>query len=897
MKWTPFADIDPDIKLALQRRKRRLINRNLKEYSKTSFIKVWPVSLIELSTTDEDFKGLSDTDKTNAAADRYVLGMQAGGVKDPLSSYKNKYNRPAAGITGLSVQYEGFSGKGLVKMQLKGVINTLEDLDIYKPILFSPGKYWVLEWGYLPDPDKKSGDGIHNNVINTGTITDLYAAKDMIAIFDEVEKHRVTTKGTAEIQVAVVNNYEYTLNAAGSFEFTVDFTGNSTLFKNFQTGAVGSGFRAEAATMTYEDGTPLTKTEREEALARYKKNPSLASAEKITIIYPGEEEKPQQKFYKGDQRSGLLKAVSSFVGSPLPMAGDSMVQGIEEKFKAATPNDFFRNLKTYIQECYKVTTTDVEPKNPWTQLGHHGQRQYSHEEKLKRYGMYYEVVPGAVNQAGQKFDYGVFNNEIGPYVTWGWFEDNILNVVYGKNRDKTHPIKWESIDQDGIPLPLNSHKYLYTTTPDKLIIPGRMPDMLENKWDSEEGDLPKGVYAESLEDNTTMGSTPIPTPEYMAGTLLQDLRTQGFENFREEQAEAQVLDPGLKVESIFGAYHPIVHDYIRISEAALGFDEDISIQAFESDAVGGGLADLTGLDKNEIAGLVGYATEVDLYDKREVFFRAKSDLRGSIRRLVLHYSLIQESFINAATPLEGLKTLLNKIEGMGYKGFWDFKVFEVDDKIGVYEKNSLTAAGDYAIEKVKNQIIDSTLQLETPPIGDTFVFPTWNKDGGFVLNQNLTVKMPSSTMLAMVYGNSLAGQAALQNKSFGDDDSAQLFSIISAGKSTIQKINVDPGFQGSLIDVVKHIDESGEKQTTKIGIRKTWDKIKSQKQPNKKAAVKYKFVGAKSIPIDAVEGSIFERGVSIDAYGIMYDNVKQVIELEITKNLGAVRRAVEKNIR
>ena len=86
MKWTPFADIDPDIKLALQRRKRRLINRNLKEYSKTSFIKVWPVSIIELSTTDEDFKGLSDTDKTNAAADRYVLGMQAGGIKDPLSS-------------------------------------------------------------------------------------------------------------------------------------------------------------------------------------------------------------------------------------------------------------------------------------------------------------------------------------------------------------------------------------------------------------------------------------------------------------------------------------------------------------------------------------------------------------------------------------------------------------------------------------------------------------------------------------------------------------------------------------------------------------------------------------------------------------------------------------------
>ena len=325
MKWTPFADIDADIKLALQRRKLRISNRNLKEYSKTSFIKVWPVSLIELSTTDEDFKGLSDTDKTNAAADRYVLGMQAGGVKDPLSSYKNKYNRPAAGITGLSVQYEGFSGKGLVKMQLKGVINTLEDLDIYKPILFSPGKYWVLEWGYLPDPDKKSGDGIHNNVINTGTITDLYAAKDMIAIFDEVEKHRVTTKGTAEIQVAVVNNYEYTLNAAGSFEFTVDFTGNSTLFKNFQTGAVGSGFRAEAATFTDAAGNALTKKEFDE-LANLATKPE---ADELDIT----------KF------SDLQTVATDNLNVALGV--ETMNLDIVEKFKASTPADFFKNLNTF----------------------------------------------------------------------------------------------------------------------------------------------------------------------------------------------------------------------------------------------------------------------------------------------------------------------------------------------------------------------------------------------------------------------------------------------------------------------------------------------------------------------------------------------------------------------
>ena len=117
--------------------------------------------------------------------------------------------------------------------------------------------------------------------------------------------------------------------------------------------------------------------------------------------------------------------------------------------------------------------------------------------------------------------------------------------------------------------------------------------------------------------------------------------------------------------------------------------------------------------------------------------------------------------------------------------------------------------------------IDSKQQDDTPPLGEVFVFPTWNKDGGFVLNQNLTVKMPSGKMLAMVYGSSLEGKKAIQNKAFGDGVDAQLFSVISAGKTDPQKVKVEPGFQGSEIDVVKHIDESGEKQTTKIGIRKT----------------------------------------------------------------------------
>jgi len=916
MRQELFTDIDPPIKQALQRRKRRVNKRKLYEYSKSAFIRVFPLSFLELAKENEY--------TTLEAAEKYVLGVQhTDPVRDPVSSYTKKYkgkdntgaeitygyNRPVPGITGLSVQYEGFSGKGLVKMQLKGVINTLEDLDIYKPVLFSPGKYWCLEWGYLPDTDKEFGDGITDNLITIENVTTLYETENIEGIFELVEDHRRTTKGTSEIQIAVVNNYEYTLNAAGSFEFVVDFMGNSTLFKNLQSGAVGSGFKSETATMTDADGNPLTEEQ-------YK-----ALMNMVASIEPKELD---AEAFKQDARAQAQTIIGDNLRVDVGIEGGMNLE-IVEKFKASTSNDFFKNLKNYIIECYKSTGKDTTPEYTFgvnKSLKMQGvlpaeEAHGNSELNVKKYGMYYEAEKTAITQAGQKFDYNAFNNEIGPYVTWGWFEDNILNVVYSKNKDTSKPMKWESIDQDGIPLPLNSHKYLYTTTPDKLIIPGRMPDILEQKFAITEptafdapiqrGDfvdvmviqtgenLKKtgeqiGADAAAYKDQKNKGELTEWQKNYLAtrgeygteGDVGRRLKTGPPVEGKQYGGKpatgegAWGIENAINVHGIFGAYHPIVHDYLRISESAFGFDETYV------------------RPEPKTRGEVVKDFDEDLYDVREQRAPTVPDIKGSIRRLVLHYKLIEESFIGAATPIEGLRTLINKIENMGYKGFWEFEIFEVDNKIGVYEKNSLPAVSEGVINVVRNQIIDSTIQNETPPFGEVFVFPTWNEAGGFVLNQNLTVKMPSTTMLSMIYGQSIEGRNALQNKTFGDGDQPQLFSYISErppadgadGKVTPpQKINVDPGFQGTKIDVTKSIGLSGIKSYGYISLRETWTKLKPEIK-TKGAAIEYRFEGAKNISIDGVgdEGSIFSRGISIDAYGVMYDNIKQVMNYRLQKD-------------
>jgi hypothetical protein len=138
-------------------------------------------------------------------------------------------------------------------------------------------------------------------------------------------------------------------------------------------------------------------------------------------------------------------------------------------------------------------------------------------------------------------------------------------------------------------------------------------------------------------------------------------------------------------------------------------------------------------------------------------------------------------------------------------------------------------------------------------------------------------------MLAMVYAGSLEGRKTIQNKSFGDTDADQLFSIISAGESFLQKINVEPGFQGSTIDIVKSIDIGGNITPARIGKRTVLTARVNTSTAPEKDGREFRYVGEKKLQIDSEDG-IFSTGVAIDAHGIMYENVKQVMNYRLQKS-------------
>ena len=278
-----------------------------------------------------------------------------------------------------------------------------------------------------------------------------------------------------------------------------------------------------------------------------------------------------------------------------------------------------------------------------------------------------------------------------------------------------------------------------------------------------------------------------------------------------------------------------------------------------------------------------------LYDKREDNVSTQENKIGSIRRLVLHYSMIKESFLNASTAQEGLLNLFKKVEGLGYTGFWNFGIFEVDNKIGCYERNSLTETGRKALEIAKDAVIDSSLQTNTPPPGVPFVFPTFNNDGGFVLQQNLTVKMPTGNMLAMVYGNTLEGRQQILNKALtSDKDGLEDFTALSNDDSTPpEKIKVRPGFQSGNIAIITSINLLGKKQFARIApenvIKKTYKNIARKGKKDK--GIKQNVVGREAVKV--VEA--FDKGLAYDANGIMY------LEFQRNMNFKLQKKFMEEN--
>ena len=150
-----LSDISPNVREYLERRGRNLADRSKNiSASKQEIVKAIYIRAVPLL---KDFhKDTWATSKEQAQALRNMLMLRGGALgKDstvgpPSLEYdpKKRQGKPTAGLTGLTVEQKGL-GEGLLSViSLKGTIPSIEDLEFYLPFLFTPGNYWLLEWGF-----------------------------------------------------------------------------------------------------------------------------------------------------------------------------------------------------------------------------------------------------------------------------------------------------------------------------------------------------------------------------------------------------------------------------------------------------------------------------------------------------------------------------------------------------------------------------------------------------------------------------------------------------------------------------------------------------------------------------------------------------------------------------
>jgi len=306
---------------------------------------------------------------------------------------------------------------------------------------------------------------------------------------------------------------------------------------------------------------------------------------------------------------------------------------------------------------------------------------------------------------------------LGPYITYGWFEDNILNrfvsrinktnqlVNYVRSVNAYKPKKYANTYQS-VKI-RNDSANLLTMNAQEVIIPGQFPfdldfDEVEKEKTGKKRKTEKGGESKHREAMSKLARRIAELPNFS---------TQRDTDVKKRTPSSEMLSQ--------------LNDKKR--GASAGFDNDIS----EFDT-------LKKNSQKRIAKLNNEKSD----DKREF---------GYLRNLLINIKIVEEEFVKANTLEDGLQSLLDRMSA-ACGNVWDFKIQTNDDgfSLSVQEENS-------NIEPVRSLLRNPSADINTglPKEGynhdGLLVFPTW-RTNSIVHTQQMTSKIPSGMQTAVVYG-------------------------------------------------------------------------------------------------------------------------------------------------
>ena len=376
------------------------------------------------------------------------------------SGTTEKY-RPMPGIKSLSVEYYG----GL-KTNRRGTVSwtcwSIEDLERLKTHFLRHGRHVLIEWGWSNNLE----------VMKTALKKDNYGDYriDEKAVGGNIQKTIIDNEGDYDLMTGVISNFEWKTNTQGGFDCTTDI--------------VGMGVSMAESTKQETKLTPLTKVvskgwwsrwgeeDKEAVIADtvdadelYRVNASLSMASVINIL--GEKIK---KYHTGTEHAGKDKGM-------LGVLKDVSYLNEEDRKSDVIAQTFTNKLGIPGICSYKNGTLFAAQVKPqWKNVG---------------IAAVATAVTGGLGVASAAVLPLAALEITDAWVTWGWFEDNILNKFLSMANDTEAVTTFRSIevktdiaggnilDDDGNlqyeSVRIKSHDHLLTQNVHRFIFPGLFP--------------------------------------------------------------------------------------------------------------------------------------------------------------------------------------------------------------------------------------------------------------------------------------------------------------------------------------------------------------------------------------------------------------------------------------
>ena len=308
-----------------------------------------------------------------------------------------------------------------------------------------------------------------------------------------------------------------------------------------------------------------------------------------------------------------------------------------------------------------------------------------------------------------------FDVDIGPYVTWGWMEDNIISKFLSKVNVSTNLIlsDMRSIIS-GKSTIIQNHERLLTTDRNSFIIPGQWP-------------------AESLKD-----------------TSLGDVVDSVQEDVKEKIAERAIEEPEPEATSgwrSWGVVQFLQIDHVVDAVQAAG---DFIVDTVEVGiAAAKAILESVGDDFHEEVTREIAKRVIDEFDK----FAVSENLEdgGYLRNLLIHWKTIERAFGEVATVEAGLKNLFEELN-KDY-GLWDLSITSDQNNTG----RMMVIDLNWTNSSIESLIEDESRFEDGDVHGRLFKFKTWREES-LVKNQTMDGKLPSSMAMAAMYGRNTSDE-------------------------------------------------------------------------------------------------------------------------------------------